>query len=118
MHLGPARALTPFLVALGVGFGAILGVNFLYEHGISLNLVQHSLVFEAHDGMTVPLIGHHPRFKHACALTHDAALYPGGRALVRFACDRPGRRIVPSRAPKVYLVAARIDRPELGIYGA
>ena len=37
-------------------------------------------------------------------------LYPGGRALVRFACERPGRGIGPSRAPEVYLIAARKDR--------
>ena len=107
VHLGPVRALTPFVVALGMGFDAILGVDFLYEHGISVNLAEHCLVFEAHDGLIVPLVGHHPRFKHACALTHDVALYPGGRALVRFACDRPGTRNGPSRAPEVYVIAAR-----------
>ena len=114
VHLGPVRALTPFVVALGVGFDAILGVNFLYEHGSSVNLAQHCLVFEAHDGLIVPLVGHHPRIKHACALAHDVALYPGGSALVRFACDRPGRGIGPSRAPEVYLIAARKDR-KLGL---
>ena len=62
VQLGPVRALTLFPVALGVGFGAILGVDFLYEHGISVNLAQHCLVFEAHDGLIVPLVGHHPRF--------------------------------------------------------
>ena len=90
-HLGPVMGLTPFVVALGVGFDAILGVDFLYEHESSFNLAQHCLVFEAHDGLIVTLVGHHPRFKHAGALTHDVTLYPGGRALVRFACDRPGR---------------------------
>ena len=89
VQLGPVRA---HVVPLGVGFDAILGVDFLYEHGTSANLVQHCLAVEAHDGMIVPLVGHHPRFKHACALTHDLALYPGGRALVRFACGRPGEK--------------------------
>ena len=101
VHLGPVRALNPFLVALGVGFDAILRVDFLYEHGISVNLAQHCLVCETHEGLIVPLVGHHPRFKHACAVTHDVALYPGGRALVRFACGRPGRRIKP-RVPPSY----------------
>ena len=110
VRLGPVMELTAFVVALGVGFDAILGVNFLYEHGIFVNLAQHCLVFEAHDGLIVPLVGHHPRFKHACALTHDVALYPGGRALVHFACKRPGRRIGPLRAPGVYLLAARKDQ--------
>ena len=110
VHLGPARALTSFVVALGVRFDAILGVDFLHEHGISVNLAQHCLVFEAHDGLIVPLVGHHPRFKHAGALTLNAALYPCGSALVRFACDRPGKRIGPPRAPEVYLIAARKDQ--------
>ena len=65
VRLGPVRALAPFVVGLHVGFDAILGVDFLYEHGISVNLAQHCLVFEAHDGLIVPLVGHHPRFKHA-----------------------------------------------------
>ena len=107
VQLGPVRALTPFVLALGVGFDAILGVDFLYEHGISVSLAQHCLAFEAHDGLIVPLVHRHPRFKHACALTHDVALYPGGRALVHFACERPGRRIGPPRAPEAYLIAAR-----------
>ena len=85
VRLGPVRALTPFVVALGVGFDAILGVDFLYDHGISVSLAQHCLVLEAHDGLIVPLVGHRPRFTHACALTHFVALYPGGRALVRCA---------------------------------
>ena len=106
VHLGLVRALTPFVVALGMGFDAILGVEFLSEHGISVNLAQHCLVFEAHDGLIVPLVGHHPRLKHACALTHDVALC-SWRALVRFACGRPGRRTGPSHAPEVYLLAAR-----------
>ena len=111
---GPVRALTLFVVALAVGFDAILGVDFLYERGISVNLAQHCLIFEAHDGLIGPLVGHHPRFKHACALTNDVAFYPGGRALVRFACERPGRRIGPPRAPEVYLIAARKDQ-KLGL---
>lgn len=45
VRLGPVRALTPFIVALGVGFDVILGVDFLYEHGKSINLAQHCLVF-------------------------------------------------------------------------
>ena len=110
MHLGPVRALTPFVVALDVGFDAIFGVGFLYEHGISVNLAQHFLVFEVHDGLIVPLEGHHPRSKQACALTHDVALYPGGRALVGFTCERPGRRIGTPRAPEVYLIAAQKDQ--------
>ena len=110
MHQGPVRALTPFVVALRVGFDAILGVDVLYEHGISVNLAQQCLVFETHDGLIFPLVGHHPRFKHACALTHDVALYPGGRALVRFACEHPGRSNGLPRAPEVYLIAARNDR--------
>ena len=101
VHLGPVKALTPFVVALGVGFDAILGVDFLYEHGSSVNLAQHCLIFESHDGLIVPLAGHHPRFKHACAPTHDVALYHGGLALARFACGRPARRIGP-RAPPMY----------------
>ena len=44
VQLGPVRALRSFLVALGVGFDAILGVDFLYEHGISVNLARHCLV--------------------------------------------------------------------------
>ena len=90
-----------------MGFDAILGVDFLYEHGGSVNLAQHCLVFEAHDGLIVPLVGQHPRFKHACALTHDVALYAGGRELVHSACESHGRRIGPPRAPEVYLIAAR-----------
>ena len=74
VHLGPVRALRPFVVALGVGFDAILGVDVLYEHGICVKLAQHCLVFEAQDGLIVPLVGHHPRFKNACVLTHDMAL--------------------------------------------
>ena len=114
VRLGPVRTLTPFVVALGVGFDAILGVDFLYEHGISVNLAQHCLVFEAHDGLIVPLVDHHPRFKHACALTRDVALYPGGRALVRCACGPSGRKVGPPQAPEVCLVAARRDK-KLGL---
>ena len=114
VQLGPVRALTPFAVALGVGFDVILGVEFLYEHGISVNLAQHCLVFEVHDGLIVPLVGHHPRFTHVCALTHDVALYPRGRALVRCGCECPGRRVGPPRAPEVYLVSARRDQ-KLGL---
>ena len=97
VRLGPVRALTPFAVALGVGFDAILGVDFLYEHRISVNLAQHFLVFEAHDGLIVPLVCHHPTFKHAGALTHEVALYPGGRVLVRCACEPSGRKARPPR---------------------
>ena len=99
VQLGPVRALPSFAVELCVGFDAILGVDFLDEHGTSVNLGQHCLVFEAHDGLIVPLVGHHPRFKLACALTHDVALYAGGRALMRLACERPRRRIGPRVAP-------------------
>ena len=113
VHLWPVRLLTPFVVALGVGFDAILGVEFLYEQGIAANVAPHCLVFEAYNGLIVPLVGHHPRFKHACALTHDVALYPGRRALVRFACDRPEEELDP-RAPEVYLIATRKDR-KLGL---
>ena len=109
LQLGPVRALTPFVVAAGVGFDATLGVDFLYEHEISVNMAQHCLVFEAHSGLIVPLVGRHPRFKHACALMHDLALYPGGCALVRCACERPEGRIGPPRAPEVYLIPARKD---------
>ena len=79
MQLGPVRALTNLVVALGVGFDAILGVDFLYEQAVSVNLLQHCLVFEEHDSLVAPLLGHHPRFKHACALTHDVSLCPGER---------------------------------------
>ena len=105
--MGPVPPLTPFVVALGVGFGATLGVDFLYEHGTFVNLAQSCLVYSARGRLIVPLLGHHPRFKHACALTHDVALYPRGRALVRFACERSRRGIAPSRTPEVYLIAAR-----------
>ena len=114
MHPGPVGALTPFAIALRVGFDAIMGVDFLYEHGIYVNLALHCLVLEAHDGLVVPLVGHHPRFKHASALTHDVALYPEGRALLRFACDRPGRTMGHPRAPGVYLIAAQPDQ-KLGL---
>ena len=114
VQLGPVRALMPLVVALGVGFDAILGVDSLYEHGISVNLAQRCLVFGAHDAPIVPLVGHRPRFKHACTLTRDVALYLGGRALVRFACERPRRRIGSMRAPEVYLIAARRDQ-KLGL---
>ena len=40
VHVGSVRALTSFAVALGVGFDAILGVDFLYEHGISVDLAH------------------------------------------------------------------------------
>ena len=99
--LGPVRALTPFLVAFAVGFDAILSVDFLYEHGISVNLAQHCLVFEAHDGLVVPLVGHHPSFKHACAVTHDVSLRPGARALVRCTCECLRRATMPSGLPEV-----------------
>lgn len=112
--LGPVRALAPFIVALGVEFDAILSVDVLYEHEISVNLAQHCLVFETHDGMTVPLVGHHRRFKHACSLTHDVALYPGVSALVRLDCDRPGRDIGLSPTPEVYPIVAQNNR-ELGL---
>lgn len=114
VRLAPVRALTPFVVALGVGADATLGVVFLYEHGISVNLAHHYLVFEAQEGMIVPLVGHYPRLKHACVLTHDVALYPGGSALVRFDCDRPGRQIGSSSTPEMYLIAAQNNR-ELGL---
>lgn len=64
--------------------------------------------------MIVPLVGHHPRFNRACALTHDVSLCHGGSALVCFNCDPPGREIGPSPAPEVYLIAAQIIR-ELGL---
>ena len=109
VHLGPVRAVKPFLVALGVGFDAILGVDFLCEHGISVNLAQHCLVFEAHDGLIVPLVGHHPRFEHACALTHNVSLRPGARALVRCTCECLRRTTMPPGVPEVYLIATRKD---------
>ena len=73
VHVGPVLALTPFVVALGVGFDATLGVDFLYEHGTFVNLAHSCLVANSRDGLIVPLLGHHPRFKHACALMHDVA---------------------------------------------
>ena len=79
VQLGPVRALTSFVVALGVGFDAILGVDLLYQHGVSVNLAQHCLVFEEHDSLVVPLVGHYRRFKHAWALTHVVPLCPGER---------------------------------------
>ena len=109
MHFCPVRALTPFLVALGVGFDAILGVDFLYAHNISVNLAQHCLVFEAHDDLIVPLVGYHPSFKHACALTHDVSLRPGARALVRCTCECLRGMIMPPGLPEVHLLAARKD---------
>ena len=108
-QLGPVQAFTPFLVALGVGFDAILGVDFLHEHGISVNLAQHCLVFEDHDSLIVPLVGYHPRVKHVCALTQDVSLRPGARALVRCTCEcRRGMARSPG-VPEVYLIAARKD---------
>ena len=109
VQLGSVRALTSFAVASGVGFDAILGVDFLYEHGISVNLAQHWLVFEEHDGLVVPLVGRHPRFKHACAMTPDASLCPGTRAVVQCTCARPKGMVRALGAPEVYLVAARKD---------
>ena len=107
VKLDPVLAHTPFLVALGVGFDAILGFDFLYEHGISVNLAQHCLVFEAHDGLIGPLVGHHPRVKHACALTHDVSLRPGARMLVRCTCECLRRTTMLLGMPEVYLIAAR-----------
>ena len=118
VQLGPVRALTPFVVALGVGFDATLGVGFLDEHGISVNLAQHCFVFEAHDGLIVPLVGHHRRLKHACTLTHDVALYPGGRALVRGACERPGGEEDWTPARPRCIPDFSAERPKLGSGGA
>ena len=102
VQLGPLRALMLFVVALGVGLDAILGIDFLYEHGISVSLAQHCLVFEAHDGLVVPLVGHPPRFKHPCALTHDVALYPGLRALAVSPANAPGEGLDPC-VPQRYI---------------
>ena len=55
--IGSGSGPHPFVGALGVGFGAIPGVDFLYEHDISVNMAQHCLVLEAHDGLIVPLVG-------------------------------------------------------------
>ena len=107
VQLGPVRALTPFLVALGVGCDAILGVDFLSEHGISVNLTQHCLVFEEQDDLIVLLAGHHPRIKHACTLAHDVSLRPGARALVRCTCECLRGTTMPPGVPEVYLIAAR-----------
>ena len=109
LQLGPVRALTPFLVALGVGCDAILGVVFLYEHGISVNSAQPCLVLKAHDCLIVPLLGHHPRFKHTCALTQDVSLRPGARALVRCTCECLRRTTMPPGVPDVYFITARKD---------
>ena len=109
VQLGLVRALTAFPVALGVGFDAILGVDFLYEHGISVNLAQHCLVFEAHDGLIVPLVGYHPRFKHAGALTHDVSLRPGARALVRCTYECLRGTTMHRGVPELHLTAALKD---------
>ena len=114
VQVGPVRALAPFLVVLAVGFDAILGVDFLYEHGISVNLAQHCLVVEAQVGLIVPLVGHHPRFKHAYALTHDVSLRPGARALVWCTCECPRGMARSPGAPEVYLIAARTHH-QLGL---
>ena len=110
VQLGPVRAHMPLLVALGVGFDAILGVDFLYEHGISVNLAQHYHVFEAHNGLIVSFGGHHSRFNHACALTHDVSLCPGAaHALVQCTCECPRAMARSPGAPEMYLIAARRD---------
>ena len=109
VQLGPVRALTPFLVALSVGFDAILGVDFLYEHGISVNLAHHCLVFEAHDGLIVPLVGYHLSVKHACAPTHDVSLRPGARPLVHCTCECPRGMARSPGASEVYLIAVLKD---------
>ena len=117
MRLEPVRALTPFAVALGVGFDAILEVDFLYEHGISVSLAQHCLVFEAHDGLIVPLVGHPPRFKHACALTHDVALYPGGGPIGAVCLRTLGEKGWDSASTRGVL-GGSAEGPGIGISGA
>ena len=76
---------------------------------VSVNLAQHCLVFEAHDGPIVPLVGHQPRFKHACALNQDVSLRPGARSLLRCTCECLRRTTMPPGVPEVYLIAARKD---------
>ena len=113
VQLGAVRVLTLFVGALGVGFDAILGVDLLYEHDISVNLSQHFLVFEAHDGLIVPLVVHHPRFKHACALTDDGAIPRRMRI--------GALRLRPHREKNWTLACSRgipdcgAERPEIGI---
>ena len=109
MQLRPARALTPLVVALRVGFDAILVVNMLYDYGISVNLAQQCLDFDVYDGLIVPMV----------ATIRDSSMpeplrmmwrCTAERALVRFSCKRPGRRIGPPRATEGYLIAAWKDQ--------
>lgn len=90
----------PFVVVLGVSFDVLLGVDFLYEHDIAISLAQHALLFEAHGGLILPLLGHNPRFKHTCTLEHDTILQTGTGALVRAVPPLP-EHVVASKRPRV-----------------
>ena len=99
VRLGPVRALTPFVVALGVGFDAILGVDLLYERGVSFNLAQHCLVSEAHDGLIVPWATLRGSSTHALSPTMWSSIRGGAHW-----CDVPvnprGERLGPHKHPR------------------
>lgn len=109
--MGLISTLIPFIFALGVGLDAILGVDFLNEHEVCVTRWRRCFLFDAHEGMPASLVGHTPTFRHACAVTHDVALYPGGKAFVRIDCPRSGGEIGPVLLPITTYTQSWKDTP-------
>ncbi|KAL8447032.1 hypothetical protein Emed_004662 [Eimeria media] len=86
VRLGPLKAQAPFVVALGLSFPALLGVDFLYEHDITVSLAQHALLFESLNHQVHPLLGPHPRFVHACTVRKDVQIPPHSRVWIHAPC--------------------------------
>ncbi|KAL8441521.1 hypothetical protein Emed_007557 [Eimeria media] len=86
VRLGPIKAQAPFVVALGLSFPALLGVDFLYEHDITVSLAQHALLSESLNHQVHPLLGPHPRFVHACTVRKDVQIPPHSSVWIHAPC--------------------------------
>ncbi|KAL8425993.1 hypothetical protein ACSSS7_008265 [Eimeria intestinalis] len=117
VRLGPLKTMAPFVVVVGPSLPALLGVDFLYAHEISVNLAQHTLIFEGLERQLHPLLGPNPRYVHMCTLARDVRLPPRSRILAPAICPPPppaAASAAPAASPAL-LVGPRKD-PGVGLF--
>lgn len=71
VRLGPTHTLWSFYVVRGVGFDAIMGIDFLYAYHGAVNLSRSHLVLRAHPNPIIPLYGPHRKLsQHGVLWAH------------------------------------------------
>lgn len=97
--VGPIRATHTFFVIGHLPCEAILGVDFMVEHGMVTRFDEWCLEFPRNDNVRQPLIGRHPAYTHSCILKESIQIKPKETLLVAttFQHRRQSATIKPSQ---------------------